>query len=100
MTILSNTTSLPSIIIALPPPTQTPCPPNKKNSEQMFFRFWMHAAFMGFCPWKCFPSHVLLKEWNGETPEGVGKPHFFLAKPIQKGWRCEDSPMPMKVRAV
>lgn len=48
-----------------------------------------------------FPSDVPLKEWNGETPEGVGNLTFLAkAKPIQKGWRCEDSPMPMKVRAV
>lgn len=90
MTILSITTSLPPIIIPLPPPT---------NSVPHLF---LDArGIHGVLSLEMFPSDVLLKEWNGETPEGVGNLTFLAkAKPIQKGWRCEDSPMPMKVRAV
>ena len=99
MTILSITTWFATPHHHSSPTNKLRAPERKKLWAHSCF--WMHAAFMGFCPWKCFPPMSFWRNGTEKPPEGVGNLTFLAkAKPIQKGWRCEDSPMPMKVRAV
>lgn len=57
------------------PHQQTPCPPTEKTLSR-FFSFLDARGIHGVLSLEMFPSHVLLKEWNGETPKGVGNLTF------------------------